>query len=305
MPPLGNAVRASRRVLGNLLSHPGSRGSRRVLSLARFALWQLNKRTVRAAPTLPVYGHKARMRAYPDSQAASGLIYFGYPDWLEMRLLEKFLRPGDTFVDVGANIGTYSVLAHTCVAPHGTIVAFEPDPRIVARLRENFQLNGMDTARIHAVAVSNENTRVAFCAADSVGAVVQSSHHSRDVQHVSAVKLDTALLDSIGDIAAMKIDIEGHELSALHGASELLDGGVGLIMLETNQCASHDERRELQSFLSSKDYALFSVEDDEPTLCALSAPSSYPHNAVAIRDMARFRARVPSAKLTTSGGSLA
>lgn len=273
-----------------------------MLSLARFALWQLNKRTVRAAPTLPVYGDKARMRAYPDSQAASGLIYFGYPDWLEMRLLEKFLRTGDTFVDVGANIGTYSVLAHTCVAPGGAIVAFEPDPRIVARLRENFQLNGMDTAGIHASAASNENTRVAFCAADSVGAVVQSFHPSGDVQHVSGVKLDTALRESIGNIAAMKIDIEGHELSALLGAAEVLDGGVGLIMLETNQCASHDERRDLQAFLASKGYALFSIEDDEPTLCALSEPSSYPPNAVAIRDVAKFRERIPSANLKTTKG---
>jgi hypothetical protein len=64
------------------------------------------------------------LRCYPHSTSASGVIYCGLPEWAEMRFLLDYLRPGEGFVDVGANIGTYSLLAAS--VPDVVAWAFEP-----------------------------------------------------------------------------------------------------------------------------------------------------------------------------------
>jgi predicted methyltransferase len=75
---------------------------------------------------------------YPRSNSASNVIYFTpYYDYDEMHFLQRYLRPGDVVIDAGANIGTYTLLAATCVGPTGQVIAFEPAPVAFARLREN------------------------------------------------------------------------------------------------------------------------------------------------------------------------
>jgi FkbM family methyltransferase len=132
--------------------------------------------------------------------------------------IERWLRPGDTFVDVGANVGLFAVLGGRRVGANGTVVAVEPHPRVHAYLRENLALNGLQHVQAHQVAVGAE-----------AGQAFLSDRHADDQNAlasdgtvaVSVVPLDTLLRD-VGPIRLLKIDVEGHELAVLRGASAVL-----------------------------------------------------------------------------------
>ena len=108
-----------------VLRHPANRG-RAISALARFVAWQAWKRVV-GRPRDLRFRDGFRLRAWPDSTVASMMIYCrGRPDWHEALFLRHFLKPGDGFVDVGAHVGTYSLLAGALVGPSGWVEAFEP-----------------------------------------------------------------------------------------------------------------------------------------------------------------------------------
>jgi len=137
-------------------------------------------------------------------------------------LIEEIEARGcDTFLDIGANMGAYSIfVALQTDCPR--IIAFEPDQRSYTKLCKNVALNRLsERIELHAVAVSNINGTVPFIpgpdhfdAVSKVGVDAQS-------KPVPAVRLDD-LLSLSGHAIALKIDIEGHELTALEGMRVLL-----------------------------------------------------------------------------------
>jgi Methyltransferase FkbM domain len=132
--------------------HPANRG-RRLRAVAGAFAWQVYKRTTGKHWDLRVW-NGARFRVYPDSASASLVLYCGgLPDYHEMRFMAGYLRPGDAFIDVGANIGVYSLFAESLVGRAGRIVAFEPGLRAAARLRENVILNGLRNIEVREEAV--------------------------------------------------------------------------------------------------------------------------------------------------------
>jgi len=158
-------------------------------------------------------------RNYVDRQIA---FYGDYETAQHDYFLGEMERRGcDVFIDVGANIGLYSVLvARTSKPPR--IVAFEPDPRNYDQFRANLLINGV-TAKVetHRLAVSNRAS-VAFRMASA-----SSTGESRvDATDPTAVQLPAVKLDEFlplnNNTVFIKIDIEGHELDALTGMAGLL-----------------------------------------------------------------------------------
>jgi FkbM family methyltransferase len=82
-----------------------------------------------------------KMRLYGDSEL-SCLIYYRNFEATERAFVNDFLRPGDVFVDVGSNIGLFTLIAASCVGLRGKVVAFEPTEVTYARLVDNVRLNG-------------------------------------------------------------------------------------------------------------------------------------------------------------------
>jgi hypothetical protein len=139
--------------LASVWTHPANRG-RRLAAVARYFWWQAAKRTVLAYHDLPFHG--TRLRCYADSHSASAALYFsGLPDYREMQFIRRYLRPGDCFVDVGANIGVYSLLAASIVGPGGMVHAFEPMKRTFERLVENVAMNALRHVQCHRLALSD------------------------------------------------------------------------------------------------------------------------------------------------------
>jgi len=139
------------------------------------------------------------------------------------RLLRERLGPGMTFLDLGANIGYYSVLGSRLVGPTGRVLAFEPDPANVALLVRNVQANGCANVEVYPYAVA-ESLGVAdfhLCArTPTVGSLVLQHDGSALKRRAVTVGLDGFLEEACPDV--VKMDIEGAELSALKGMRRLL-----------------------------------------------------------------------------------
>lgn len=134
--------------------------------------------------------------------------------------LKTLLRPGDTYVDVGANIGHLAIEAALILGKQGKVVAIEAHPKTSRYCEENIALNGL-----------GETIRLINCAVgDSAGFVhfsdnAPSSADQNRVVTSSGLTVPKSRLDElldVGPIALLKIDVEGYELFVLRGAAALL-----------------------------------------------------------------------------------
>jgi FkbM family methyltransferase len=236
---------------------PGNRG-RRLKVLLRSVLWLVNKKTLRGPWTLPVFGD-LKLRCYPDSIIALHVVQRGeFHDWDTAKFITEFLRAGDTFVDVGANIGLYTLPASRIVQ-RGQVVAVEPSLRNRERLEENLRLNGITSVMVEACALGEKAGEMAFCDADALAHVELDG----DGPRVPVRTLDSILPE--GEISLLKVDVEGFELSVFQGAENAMRAGhLPVILFEMN----HSYERygvteaEIFGFLRSHGYQIARYEHD-------------------------------------------
>src|SRR5712691_2896772 len=125
--------------LSFILSHPLNRG-RPLSTLGRFAAWQVASRLRADIEFEWIEG--AKLIVSRGMTGATGNIYCGLHEFVEMGFLLHLLRPNDLFLDVGANIGSYTILAAgVCKA---RAIAFEPDPGAARMLRRNIAINHLN-----------------------------------------------------------------------------------------------------------------------------------------------------------------
>jgi FkbM family methyltransferase len=154
----------------------------------------------------------------------------------ETRLVREWLRPGATFVDVGANWGYFALLAAERVGPAGRVVALEPDARVFARLEENVARNRLGGVLPLALAAAEGpgTARLARYAEGSGNRGVSSLQLPGDGVAVATDALD-AVLDRAGvDVADLvKIDVEGAESRVVQGMRDgLARGRYRRVMIE-------------------------------------------------------------------------
>lgn len=158
----------------------------------------------------------------------------------EARLLDRVLGPGDTFLDVGANHGGYSLRAARRVGPAGRVVAFEPQPRLAALVRRSFQSNGFYHASVLEIACSDRAGEAdLFVPRRNSG---EASIHAALAGNlaVESVRIRLERLDDALDWRALpgrvvvKIDVEGSEASLLAGAEQLLRIRRPLVLFESS-----------------------------------------------------------------------
>src|SRR5215472_14517544 len=119
-----------------ILSHPLNQ-RRRFAALARFASWQVASRLRPEIEYRWIDGATLKIRR--GMTGATGNVYCGLHEFVEMAFLLHLLRPGDLFLDIGANIGSYTVLASKLCGAQ--TIAFEPDPHAASALEQNIRAN--------------------------------------------------------------------------------------------------------------------------------------------------------------------
>lgn len=133
---------------------------------------------------------------------------------------------GGVVIDVGANVGAYSLLFGQWVGPGGTVVAFEPEPRVFRGLTSHIRLNRLDSiVRPVEAAVGEREGTVGLVVSGTAGEARLAGDADRDAQTVETIvtTLDQYCARERLRPDVIKIDVEGWELSVLRGARALLE----------------------------------------------------------------------------------
>ena len=159
-----------------------------------------------------------------DKVITPGIVKCGIWEPAETSLIRGQIEPGDTFIDVGANIGYYTVIASEMVGPSGRVFAFEPDPASFAFLQKNVEANGCTNVVLEQKALSNQPGSIKLYLDDeNKGAhKIYEFGGNHDFVEVEAVRLDDYLKELEVDVDLIKIDTEGAEGVILEGMRETL-----------------------------------------------------------------------------------
>jgi FkbM family methyltransferase len=218
------------RTLRHFLDHPLGRRDR-VATLTRIVRWQLGSRLLGTRVAMP-FVDSARLLVGTGMHGATGNVYVGLMEFEDMAFVLHLVREGDQFLDVGANVGVYSVLA----ASRGArVLAVEPVPATYEQLLDNIHLNRFE-AKVEArnVGVGRGPGELRFTTG------------SGPTDHVlapgeSAAHVATVAVDALDTLAAgwtpvmMKIDVEGFEANVIAGAAHLLnEPSLQAVLIELN-----------------------------------------------------------------------
>lgn len=263
----------------------------KLAALWRVLRWQIAARLMPGLIALP-YVSGTALFATRGMTGATGNWYCGLHEVNEMAFVLHLLRPEEHFVDVGANVGSYTVLAGGGVKAR--VTAVEPIPATFAHLYRNVELNGMnDRVRCCQAGLSDQSGVLCFSSdLDCVNHVLAKG------EDLPSVDVPVMLLDDLvgKDVPTlMKIDVEGHELAVLHGGLATLgDPRLLAVILETN---GSGERygitdNQLLNLMREHGFAPFGYDPFARRLVDVTDASG---NTVFVRDRAAVEARVKSA----------
>lgn len=200
-----------------------------VMSLRELHRWQ--DPVLLSDATVDVAGiGKFSLRAHTDD------LWHVLP-WREQSIanaMRSMLSSGDVFIDAGANIGIYTVLASRLVGPTGQVICIEMMPDTADRLESHIRMNGLQNVKVFRRAlsdVSGQMVRASVQEGKYGQATIATDSERFGLGHV--IDVETITLDEITRdiecVRLMKIDVEGAELSALRGATQLLQRLYALI----------------------------------------------------------------------------
>lgn len=207
------------KILRFILNHPVA-SKNKFRGVYNFFSWQFKMR-LRNEPQIFEWIGGAKLYIKRGMTGATGNIYTGLHEFEDMAFLLHYLKEGDMFFDVGANIGSYSILASSC--KKAFVNTFEPVPSTFQYLERNVHLNKVeDLVRTFNVGVSDVAGKILFTnGLDTINhAVLQIEEGTADCIEVEVVPLDSFYPQSQPNL--MKIDVEGFEFQALNGALKLL-----------------------------------------------------------------------------------
>lgn len=194
-------------------AHPLS-GQHPWLALLRFVRWQVRSRL---SKTVEVdFVDTARLKISRGMTGLTGNVYCGLHEFESMAFLLHLLHADDLFVDVGANAGSYTVLAAAVIGSE--VIAVEPAPLALAALSQNIELNRIGgRVQVHAVIAAEASGAVEFVVdQDTVNHVATAADGLAQRQSITTASLDSML--SGRQPTLIKLDVEGYELSVLRGA---------------------------------------------------------------------------------------
>lgn len=216
----------------------------------------------------------------------------------EINFLKSVLKEGDIFIDIGANVGLYTVVASKRVGQTGSVFAFEPSTREYELLQKNITLNKLNNVKLLKIALSNYNgiasLRVAGGKNTGMNTLAPTFFSDRvklqNTEKVPIYKLDDYLDKlSINTITGIKMDIEGYEIFALEGMKNTLQRFMPFLMMEVNERAlqtTGNNSKKLLGLVKNLDYEIFYYDENgyliqtPPSFISMPHPEIVSYNIV-------------------------
>lgn len=209
--------------------------------------------------------------------------------------VREYLHAGDTFIDVGANIGYFAAMAAHIAGPSGRVIAIEPMDKNVQLILRTVARNEFRNVEVHQCAASDQRRIVAMATGDgtSNGEIVAETARHRATVFAQACRLDE-VLSGINRIDILKFDVEGHEMSAWAGFRESIARTRPMVLTEFHpKCLRENAGVEPVAYLT----LLFEYATSIEVLIS-------PHHRVQCRSVADvMREWVAADKRFNSGGT--
>lgn len=200
-----------------------------------------------------------------DKVATPVLLEKGVWEPQETPWILRNIHAGDTVLDLGANVGYYTVLAARVVGAEGRVYAFEPDPESFAILEQNVLLNDLTNVVLEQKAVADEAGAITLYLSERNrgGHRIYETEEARTAIPIEAVALDDYFGAGQKKIDFVKIDTQGAEASILNGMKGLIGANPGVRMaVEFWPCGLRgigSSGEELLGFLESYDFVFFDM----------------------------------------------
>lgn len=192
-------------------------GLRRFAAVNRVNDWVLSRVKTRRAV---VDGHVMYLDARDSLDLSLNHVYEPF----ETELVQSLVHETDTVLDVGANIGYYTLILARLVGPRGRVFAFEPDPANFALLKKNVESNGYKNVVLVNAALSDRpaTLRLYLSEENRGDHRIYPSDDARRTIQIPAITADDYLAGLSHEIAFIKMDVQGAEAKVLRGMQRLL-----------------------------------------------------------------------------------
>lgn len=263
LTPLSPGLRLGRAILR---SYPFARGS-----------WRLNQLVTRAVsiPDRATFAFDygtfvdTSLAEWPDGYRE--LFLYGSMEKNELAAWKRIVRPGDAVIDGGANYGYWTLVASRLVGPIGKVFSFEANPPTVGRLQANVEASGVMNVCIYPVALAAEDgvATINNACSNTIGGHASLRRHEGWTWETT-VDVPTAAADSIASrqhwprIRLVKLDVEGAELAALQGITDLLVRDRPYLTVEwnvTSAAAFGYHPIEIARFLENRGFEIVTTHD--------------------------------------------
>jgi len=240
-------------------SNPSNRDKRTKKIIAAI-FWQLRKRIFGSA-RLIILPNSIIFKAYPDCVVSSSLIYADWPEFYELMFLRKNLNKNDAIIDVGANVGHFSLLLVDIVGENN-VIAFEPTPISYKRLTENWRLNGFNTNGLFQKAIGSYDGSVYI---ENTTSPVTTNTIEYDSYKDQMIKVQLKKLDNIRGlfnskrVGLLKIDVEGKESDVIRGAQYFIKNDRPKFIMFESLEGNLD--KDIKSIFYASDYVVFQLDD--------------------------------------------
>ena len=168
------------------------------------------------------------------TDSSENYLWFGCKPKDIISFLSSNLRPDSVFVDCGANIGIWTIIALESIKSAGTVHSFEPNPKLCKRLQKNLDYNKISQqCTLHEVALSSDS-KIVFLYLDEINHQMGTLRGGENEKN--KIQILTKPLDSfnLNRIDGMKIDVEGHESQVIKGGMESISFHKPWLVIELN-----------------------------------------------------------------------
>ncbi len=276
-----------------ILTHPLNRG-RQAQAILRYVQWQIGSRLV-PGDVLYRWVNDTLVIVRPGEHGFTQNIYWGLQEFEDMAYVLHVVNSEDIFVDIGANIGPYTILA--CAAKKARGYCFEPVPSTFARLLNNLRINGLlDSVQAYNMGLGEKDGEALFTfSLNTSNHVLMSNEQGQDAFLVKMKPLDTVITDAFPTI--IKIDVEGYEMFILQGMPYILENSaLHSVIIELN---GHGERygfsdNEIIQKMSDFGFSPYTYKPFDRQVVPIYEHSGSTDNVIFIRNMELVQQRLHS-----------